>query len=113
VKMLRNFKKRASRKPSPRSPAASRTILTTSWLPSSGFGVLLEEDLTAYPEMQEMASQITTAARRGQGIVSQLMSYSRKTIKDDKHIRMPVSLDALIRDKHCPFETLSAQLDPR
>lgn len=63
-----------------------------------GFGVLLEEDLTAHPGMQEMAAQITTAARRGQSIVAQLMSYSRKTIKDDSHIRMKVSVDALVRE---------------
>lgn len=63
-----------------------------------GFGVLLEEDLTPAPEQQEMAKQITKAARRGQEIVAQLMNYSRQGVTADKDIQLPVSLDALIRE---------------
>lgn len=63
-----------------------------------GFGVLLEEDLTPAPEQQEMAKQITKAARRGQEIVAQLMNYSRQGVTADKDIQLPVSLDALIQE---------------
>lgn len=63
-----------------------------------GFGVLLEEDLTAVPEQQEMARQITTAARRGQNIVAQLMRYSRRGQAESAEIALPVSLDAVIRE---------------
>jgi len=63
-----------------------------------GFGVLLEEDLTAAPEQQEMARQITAAARRGQHIVGQLMSYSRRNMQDSLQLRQPVSLDGIIRE---------------
>lgn len=63
-----------------------------------GFGVLLEEDLTAAPEQQEMAHHITAAARRGQHIVSQLMSYSRRTMEDSTQITQPLSLDGIIRE---------------
>jgi signal transduction histidine kinase len=63
-----------------------------------GFGVLLEEDLTTAPEQQEMARQITIAARRGQDVVAQLMRYSRRNLSENIHERMPVSLDAVIRE---------------
>jgi len=63
-----------------------------------GFGVLLEEDLTAAPEQQEMARHITAAARRGQHIVGQLMSYSRRNMQDSLQITQPVSLDSVIRE---------------
>lgn len=57
-----------------------------------GFGVLLEEDLITAPEQQDMARQITTAARRGQNIVAQLMRYSRRGQPDTAAAGMPVSL---------------------
>jgi len=57
-----------------------------------GFGVLLEEDLITAPEQQDMARQITTAARRGQNIVAQLMRYSRRGHPDTAAAGMPVSL---------------------
>lgn len=63
-----------------------------------GFGVLLEEDLTAAPEQQEMARHITAAARRGQHIVGQLMSYSRRNMQDSLQVTQPVSLDSVIRE---------------
>jgi signal transduction histidine kinase len=63
-----------------------------------GFGVLLEEDLTAHPELQGMAGQITSAARRGQNIVAQLMSYSRRNMEEDRHIKQPTALDDIIRE---------------
>ncbi|MDP2206505.1 MAG: ATP-binding protein [Alphaproteobacteria bacterium] len=63
-----------------------------------GFGVLLEEDLIAAPEQRDMARQITTAARRGQNIVAQLMRYSRRGAADSAQLTMPVSLDAIIRE---------------
>jgi signal transduction histidine kinase len=63
-----------------------------------GFGALLDEDLTTAPEQQEMARQITTAARRGQHIVAQLMSYSRRNMQDNAHGHLPVSLDSVIRE---------------
>lgn len=63
-----------------------------------GFGVLLEEDLIAAPEQQEMAHHITAAARRGQHIVGQLMSYSRRNMQDSLQVTQPVSLDSIIRE---------------
>lgn len=63
-----------------------------------GFGVLLEEDLTAAPEQQEMARHITAAARRGQHIVAQLMSYSRRNMQDSLQVMQPLSLDSIIRE---------------
>lgn len=63
-----------------------------------GFGVLLEEDLITAPEQQEMARHITAAARRGQHIVAQLMSYSRRNMQDSLHVTQPVSLDNIIRE---------------
>lgn len=63
-----------------------------------GFGVLLEEDLISAPEQQEMAKHITAAARRGQHIVAQLMSYSRRNMQDSLQLTQPVSLDSIIRE---------------
>jgi two-component system cell cycle sensor histidine kinase/response regulator CckA len=63
-----------------------------------GFGVLLEEDLISAPEQRDMAHQITTAARRGQNIVAQLMRYSRRGAPDSAQLSLPVSLDAVIRE---------------
>ena len=63
-----------------------------------GFGVLLEDDLLTQPELRELAHQITVAARRGQKIVSQLMSYSRKNMDEDKHQHMPVSLNEIVEE---------------
>jgi len=63
-----------------------------------GFGALLDEDLTTAPEQQEMARQITTAARRGQHIVAQLMSYSRQNMQDSAQTCLPISLDGVIRE---------------
>ncbi|HRJ65495.1 MAG TPA: ATP-binding protein [Alphaproteobacteria bacterium] len=61
-----------------------------------GFGVLLEEDLMTAPEQQDMAKQITAAARRGQGIVAQLMRYSRRGNTDSRQPLMPISLHGVI-----------------
>jgi signal transduction histidine kinase len=63
-----------------------------------GFGALLEDDLITQPDLRAMAQQITIAARRGQGIVAQLMSYSKKNMADDRQMLLPVSLDAVIRE---------------
>lgn len=63
-----------------------------------GFGVLLEEDLLSAPEQHDMARNITTAARRGQDIVAQLMRYSRRGAQDGFAGAIPVSLDSLIRE---------------
>lgn len=60
--------------------------------------MLLEEDLATEPQLQEMATHITTAARRGQTIVAQLMSYTRQGMTSDKDFYLPVSFDALIRE---------------
>ena len=60
-----------------------------------GFGVLLEEDLITQPESRMMAQQITTGARRGQKIVAQLMTYSRRNRAVDHALHAPVSLAPL------------------
>lgn len=63
-----------------------------------GFGRLLEEDLALQAEQLAMAQQITLAATRGQGIVAQLMSYSKKNVAVEKQEACAVSLDAVIRE---------------
>jgi len=63
-----------------------------------GFAALLDEDLTAQPEVQRWARQIRIAAKRGQGIVGQLMTYSRHGAETEKAGYTPVSLDAVVRE---------------
>lgn len=61
-----------------------------------GFSLLLEEDLHAQPDSLTMAAEISTATRRGQGIVAQLMRYSRKNAEQSSALRLPVSVSELI-----------------
>jgi len=62
-----------------------------------GFAALLQEDLRTMPESHEMARQVSIAAKRGQGIVAQLLGYSRRA-RNTEIARTPLSLDAVVRE---------------